>query len=215
MPDTITFFHAPNSRSTGVAILLEELGAPHQTHILNMTAGEQRQPAYLAINPMGKVPAIRHGDALVTEQAAIFIYLADLFPAAGLAPAISDPLRGPYLRWLSYYGSCLEPAVIDHFLKREPAPPRMCPYGDYDTVLRTVTDQLRTGPYLLGDSFTAADILWGTALKWMTGFKVVPELPEIVAYVERVCARPVFARVSARDAALAAEHAKAAANETS
>ncbi|MGA3001866.1 MAG: glutathione S-transferase family protein [Acetobacteraceae bacterium] len=211
MPDAITFFHAPNTRSTGVAILLEELGAQYQTHIVNMTAGEQRQPAYLAINPMGKVPAIRHGDALVTEQAAIFIYLADLFPAAGLAPAINDPLRGPYLRWLTYYGSCLEPAVIDHFLKREPGPPRMMPYGDYDTVLRTVTDQLRPGPYLLGDTFTAADILWGTALKWMTGFKVVPELPEIVAYVERVCARPEFARVSARDAELAAEHAKAAA----
>lgn len=213
MPDAITFFHAPNTRSTGVAILLEELGAQYQTHIVNMTAGEQRQPAYLAINPMGKVPAIRHGDALVTEQAAIFIYLADLFPAAGLAPAINDPLRGPYLRWLTYYGSCLEPAVIDHFLKREPGPPRMMPYGDYDTVLRTVTDQLRPGPYLLGDTFTAADILWGTALKWMTGFKVVPELPEIVAYVERVCARPEFARVSARDAELAAEHAKAAATD--
>jgi glutathione S-transferase len=211
VPDTIPFFHAPNTRSTGVAILLEELGAPHQTHVLNMTAGEQRQPAYLAINPMGKVPAIRHGDALVTEQAAIFIYLADLFPAAGLAPAINDPLRGPYLRWMSYYGSCLEPAVIDHFLKREPAPPRMCPYGDYDTVLRTLTGQLRPGPYLLGDTFTAADILWGTALKWMIAFKVVPELPEIVAYVELVCARPAFARVSAGDAARAAEHAKAAA----
>jgi glutathione S-transferase len=211
MPDTLTFFHAPNTRSTGVAFLLEELGAPHQTHVLNMTAGEQRQPAYLAINPMGKVPAIRHNDALVTEQAAIFIYLADLFSAAGLAPAINDPQRGPYLRWLSFYGSCLEPAVIDHFLTREPAPAGMSPYGDYDTVLETVANQLRIGPYLLGDSFTAADILWGTALKWMTGFKVVPELPEIVAYVERVCARPAFARVSAWDAALAAEHAKAAA----
>jgi glutathione S-transferase len=215
MPGMITFFHSPNTRSTGVAILLEALGAQYQTHILNMTAGEQRQPAYLAINPMGKVPAIRHGDALVTEQAAIFIYLADLFPASGLAPAINDPLRGPYLRWLSYYGSCLEPAAVDHFLKREPGPPRMMPYGDYDTVLQTIANQLRPGPYLLGDSFTAADILWGTALKWMTGFKVVPELPEIVAYVERVCSRPEFARVSARDAALAAEHAKAAADETS
>ncbi len=209
---TLTFFHAPNTRSTGVAILLEELGAPHQTQVINMIANEQRQPAYLAINPMGKVPAIRHGDALVTEQAAIFIYLADLFPAAGLAPAIGDPLRGPWLRWLAYYGSSLEPAVIDNFLKRDPAPPRMCPYGDYDTMLRTVTDQLRTGPYILGDTFTAADILWGTALKWMTGFKVVPELPEIVAYVQRVCARPAFARVSARDAELAAQHAKAAAS---
>jgi glutathione S-transferase len=212
MPDArnLTFFHSPNTRSTGVAILLEELGAPHETHVVNMAANEQRQPAYLAINPMGKVPAIRHGDALVTEQAAIFIYLADLFPTAGLAPAIDDPLRGPYLRWLTYYGSSLEPAVIDHFLKRDPAPPRMCPYGDYETTLRTVTDQLRVGPYILGASFTAADILWGTALKWMTGFKVVPELPEIVSYVERVCARPSFARVSARDSELAAEHAKAA-----
>jgi glutathione S-transferase len=210
MPETITFFHSPNTRSTGVAILLEELGAQYQTHVLNMAAGEQRQPAYLAINPMGKVPAIRRGDALVTEQAAIFIYLADLFPAAGLAPGINEPLRGPYLRWLSYYGSCLEPAVIDHFLKREAAPSRMSPYGDYETVLRTVSDQLRPGPYLLGGTFTAADILWGTALKWMTGFKVLPELPEIVAYVERICSRPAFARVSAQDAALAAEHAKAA-----
>jgi glutathione S-transferase len=206
----LIFFHSPNTRSTGVAILLDELGAPHRTHIVNMTAGEQRQPAFLAINPMGKVPAILHGDALVTEQSAIFIYLADLFPAAGLAPGLTDPLRGPYLRWLAYYGSCLEPAVIDHFLKRDPAPARMCPYGDHDTMLRTVTDQLRTGPYILGDTFTGADILWGTALKWMTGFKVVPELPEIVSYVERVCARPAFARVSARDAELAAEHAKAA-----
>jgi glutathione S-transferase len=136
---TLTFFHSPNTRSTGVAILLDELGAPHETHIINMAANEQRQPAYLAINPMGKVPAIRHGDSLVTEQAAIFIYLADLFPEAGLAPALTDPLRGPYLRWLTYYGSSLEPAVIDNFLKREPAPPRMCPYGDYDTVLRTVS----------------------------------------------------------------------------
>jgi glutathione S-transferase len=207
---TLTFFHSPNTRSTGVAFLLEELGAPHQTHVINMTAGEQRQPAYLAINPMGKVPAILHGDALVTGQAAIFIYLADLFPSAGLAPALTDPLRGPYLRWLAYYGSSLEPAVIDNFLKRDPAPPRMSPYGDYETVLRTVTGQLRVGPYILGDTFMAADILWGTALKWMTGFKVVPELPEIVAYVDRVCARPAFARVSARDAELAAEHAKAA-----
>jgi glutathione S-transferase len=215
MPDTrtLTFFHSPNTRSTGVAILLEELAAPHQTHVLNMAANEQRQPAYLAINPMGKVPAIRHGDSLVTEQAAIFIYLADLFPAAGLAPAINDPLRGPYLRWLAYYGSCLEPAVVDHFLKRDPAPPRMSPYGDHDTVLRTVTEQLRPGPYILGDTFTAADILWGTALKWMTGFKVVPELPEIVAYVERVCSRPAFARVAAHDTELAAEHAKAVAGD--
>jgi glutathione S-transferase len=89
----------------------------------------------------------------------------------------------------------------------------MCPYGDYDTMLKTVSDQLRTGPYILGGTFTAADILWGMALKWMTGFKVVPELPEIMSYVQRICTRPAFARVSARDSELAAEQAKPAAGD--
>jgi glutathione S-transferase len=98
--DTITFFHSPNTRSSGARILLEELGAPYELRAVNMKAGEQRKPAYLAVNPMGKVPAIRHRGALVTEQVAIFIYLADLFPQAKLAPANDDPQRGPYLRWL-------------------------------------------------------------------------------------------------------------------
>ena len=94
----LVFHHSPNTRSTGVAILLEELGAPHETRWLNMKAGEQRQPAYLAVNPLGKVPAIVNNGDLTTEQVAIFIYLADLFPAAGLAPGLNDAMRGPYLR---------------------------------------------------------------------------------------------------------------------
>src|SRR6201994_3989730 len=93
----LVFFHSPNTRSAGARILLEELGAPYEMHVLNMKAGEQRQADYLKVNPMGKVPAILHGDALVTEQVAVFIYLADLFPEAGLAPGLGDPLRGPYL----------------------------------------------------------------------------------------------------------------------
>src|SRR3954464_13381059 len=107
----VTLFHSPNTRSSGALFLLEELGADYELHVLNMKAGEQRQPDYLAVNPLGKVPAIRHGEALVTEQGAIFIYLADLFPKAGLAPALDDPLRGPYLRWLVFYGSSLPPAA--------------------------------------------------------------------------------------------------------
>ena len=111
MSDTVTLYHAPNSRSSAALTLLEELGAPYRLHVLNLNAGDQRQPAYLAVNPMGKVPAITHGGALITEQVAIFIYLADLFSNAGLAPQIGDPLRGPYLRWLVFYGSCFEPAI--------------------------------------------------------------------------------------------------------
>ena len=102
--DTVTLYHAPNSRSSAALTLLEELGAPYRLHVLNLNTGDQRQPAYLAVNPMGKVPAITHGDALITEQVAIFIYLADLFSNAGLAQQIGDPLRGPYLRWLVFYG---------------------------------------------------------------------------------------------------------------
>jgi len=208
--DTLVFFHAPNTRSSGARILLEELSAPHELRVVNMKAGEQRRPAFLAVNPMGKVPAILHRGALVTEQAAIFIYLADLFPKAGLAPAPDDRLRGPYLRWLVYYGSSFEPAVVDRALKREPAPPAMSPYGDYDTMLKTLTDQLAKGPYLLGDRMTAADVLWGTALAWTTAFKIVPELPVIMDYVKRVGARPSVAKVKAEDARLAAEHEAAA-----
>jgi glutathione S-transferase len=202
----LTFFHSPNTRSAGVRVLLEELGAPYELHVLNMKAGEQRGADYLKVNPMGKVPAILHGDALVTEQVALYIYLPDVFPKAGLAPALDDPQRGPYLRWIAYYGSCFEPGVVDHALKREPAPPSMCPYGDYDTMLNTLVDQLRKGPYILGERFSAADLLWGLSLRWMTGFKIVAELPEIMAYVGRISSRPSFARVTESDAKLSAEH---------
>ncbi len=201
MDRTVTFFHSPNTRSAGVLALLEEIGAPYELALVDMKAGRQREPEYLAINPMGKVPAIRHGDALVTEQVAIFIYLADLFPESGLAPAIGDPLRGPYLRWLAFYGSSFEPAVIDRAMKRDPAPLAMCPYGDYDTMLATLVGQLSKGPYILGETFSAADVLWGTSLGWTTSFKLVPELPEITGYIARIGARPAIARARAKDAA--------------
>ena len=208
--DTIIFFHSPNTRSGATRVLLEELGAPYELRAINMKAGEQRKPAFLAVNPMGKVPAILHRGALVTEQAAIFMYLADLFPQAGLAPALDDRLRGPYLRWMVYYGSCFEPALIDRALKREPGSPQMVPYGDYDTMLKTLTDQLAKGPYLLGERMAAADVLWGTALTWTTAFKLVPELPVIKDYIARVGARPAVAKAKAADDKLAAEHEAAA-----
>jgi glutathione S-transferase len=203
----VTLFHSPNTRSSGALILLEELGADYQLHVLNMKAGEQRGAEYLAINPMGKVPAIRHGEALVTEQGAIFLYLADLYPEAGLAPPIGDPLRGPYLRWMVYYGSCFEPALMDRALKRDPPPASSSPYGDYDTMLKTLTDQLAKGPYLLGDKMTAADVLWGTALTWTTKFGLVPLSPVIKTYIDRMGSRASVARAKAKDAELAAAHA--------
>ncbi|HET7676142.1 MAG TPA: glutathione S-transferase family protein [Gammaproteobacteria bacterium] len=200
----ITFYHAPNSRSTGTLMLLEELGIDYDLHLLNFAAGTNREPEYLAVNPMGKVPAIRHEDVVVTEQPAVMMYLADLYPEAGLAPPIGDPRRGAYLRWMVFYGSCFEPAVVDRSQQRKPAPRSTSPYGTWDDVLQTLVDRLWQHSYLLGDEFSAADVLWGTALNWTVGFKLVPELPPIRAYIDRVNARPAMQRGAAKDAELAA-----------
>lgn len=208
--DRVTLYYSPQSRATGARVLLEELGAPYDLHVLNMKAAEQRKDAYLAINPLGKVPAIHHRGGLVTEQVAIFIYLADLFPQAGLTPALNDPRRGPYLRWIAYYGSSFEPAVIDHFMKREPAPITQSPYADYDTMLATLEAQLAKGPYLLGEEITAADILWGIAFSWTMMFGIVPKRDVFVRYAERIAARPAFIRISKADDEMAAQHAAVA-----
>jgi glutathione S-transferase len=203
----VTLFHAPNSRSAGVRVLLEELEADYELHVINFKKNDQHDASYLAINPMGKVPAILHGDAVVTEQSAVYTFLADLYADKGLVPALDDPLRGPFLRWMAFYGSSFEPALIDKAMKREPMDRVLNPYADYDTMLGTLTAQLRKGPYLLGERFTAVDVLWGTALGWTTMFKMVPALPEIMAYVARVSERPAAKKAAALDAELAASMA--------
>jgi glutathione S-transferase len=207
MPSTkpITLFHCPQTRSSGVLALLEELGAPYTLRVLNMKAGEQRKAEYLAVNPMGKVPAILHGDVLVTEQVAIGIYLADLFPEAGITPAIDNDLRGPYLRWYVFYAACFEPALVDKSLKREAGPAAMVPYGDPATTINTLVAQLSKGPWLLGEKFTAPDVLWGTALSWMTKFGLVEASGPVHSYVERWNSRPSVKRVADIDARLVAE----------
>ncbi|MDQ0421673.1 glutathione S-transferase [Peteryoungia aggregata LMG 23059] len=207
----ITLFYSPQTRATGVRVLLEELKVPYDLHVLNMKTGEQRQPAYLAINPLGKVPAVRVGETLITEQGAIYLYLADLFPEVGLAPALSDPDRGAYLRWLFIYGSCFEPAVVDRFMKREPGSLNETPYASYESLIDMLDDALKTGAYLLGDRFTAADLLWGIALRWTTTFGLVEARPAFQAYMARIDDRASIQKVSAEDVAMAAEHEAAAA----
>jgi glutathione S-transferase len=200
----ITLFHLPNSRSTGALILLKELNAQYELHVLNVKINEQRGAEYLAINPMGKVPAITHGDELITEQVAIFLYLADLYPEANLAPKIGDPLRGSYLRWMVYYGTCFEPAIVDRSNNREPLSPLLSPYSDFDTMLNILTEQLAQGDYFLGDKFTALDVLWGRAFTYVTMFEIVPLLPVIKTYIDRINTRPATIWVKEKDAELAA-----------
>ncbi len=200
----LVFYFAPHSRSGIVLWMFEELGVPYRMHLLSLKQGTHKSPEYLAINPMGKVPAIKHGDTVVTEAAAICCYLADAFPAAGLAPAIGDPARGTYLRWLFFSPSCIEPAIADKAFQRPPVSASAVGYGDFDSVMNTVAGAVSQGDYLLGDRFSAADVVLGSALRYGMMFNVIPHRPEFDAYSDRLAARPALQRCNARDQELAA-----------
>ena len=200
----IVFYHAPQSRAVIVHWMLEEVGAPYRMHLLNLKKGEHKEPAYLAVNPMGKVPALAHGDVVVTEAAAICAYLADAFPEAGLAPPVGDRRRGTYFRWLLFGPGCLEPAVTDRMFDRPASPPGALGYGSFDLMLAVVAKAVERGPYLLGNQFTAADVVLGAGLQWGMMTKAIPERPEIVAYGHRLHERPALQRVYAKDAELVA-----------
>ena len=201
----LTLYHAAPSRSSVVRWMLEELGEPYDLHVVNLTRGEQHQPGHLAVNPMGKVPALRHGDAVVTEAAAICTYLADEFPQARLNVPVGDPRRGPYLTWLFFGPSCIEPAMTDRAFPRREQPRRgMLGYGDFDTVMEVVAKAVDPGPYLLGEQFTAADVIVGSTLRWGLMFGLLPTRPEFIAYVGRLEQRPALQRAVAADQKLAA-----------
>lgn len=201
----LTLYHASPSRSSTVLWMLEEIGEPYDVHMLSLTDGEQRRPEYLAINPLGKVPALRHGDTVITESSAICAYLADEFPQAGLSVPIGTPARGVYLKWLVFGPSMLEPAVTDRaFPRKEPPRPGALGWPDVDTVADVIAQALRPGPYLMGERFTAADVVIGSGVRWTTKFKLLPDRPEFAAYTARLAERPALQRSEARDQALAA-----------
>lgn len=201
----LVHYHAPNTRSFTIRWLFEELGSPpHELKVLNFKNNEHKSPAFLAINPLGKVPAVVHGETVITEAAAIALYLADLFPEAGLAPKIGDTARGTYLRWIVFNQAAVEPAIVDKALKREPGAPSMSPYGTYDATVEALAGALAKGPYILGDRFSAADIVVGAGLRWMLMFKLLPERPEFTSYAARLSERPALKRATAKDQELAA-----------
>ena len=204
MADKIILHHAAPSRSSTVLFMLEELGVPYELKVLDLQKEEQHRPEYLAINPMGKVPTIEHNGAVITEVGAICTYLADASPAAGLAPPIGDPLRGPYLRWMFFQGNCLEPAIIDHALKRESGRRGMMPYATYETTVDTLEKAIEKGPWFLGERYSAADVYVGSAIAWGLQFKLLPERETFKRYVARLAERPARQRAVAIDEKLMA-----------
>jgi glutathione S-transferase len=201
----LTLYHAAPSRSSIALWMLEEVGEPFDIHLLSFKKGETRTADYLKVNPMGKVPALKHGDVVVTEAAAICTYLADAFPQAKLNVPIGDPRRGPYLRWLFFGPTCVEAAIMDRSFPRTGEPPRQAlGYGDHESVMNVLSEAVQRGPYLLGERFTAADVVIGSGLRWGMMFKGIPERPEFVAYAGRLAERPAAKRATAKDKELAA-----------
>jgi len=205
---TLTLYHAAPSRSSVTLWMLEELGHPYDLKLINLQAGENLKPDYLAINPMGKVPALKHGDTIITELAAICTYLADEFPDAKLNVPAGTPRRGVYLKWLFFGPGCLEPAVIDRAAPRKEGARRaMLGYGDFDTTMNVIATAVEKGPWLMGGQFTAADVVIGANIRWGMMFKMIPERKEFIDYAARIAARPAAQRAEAKDKELVAKAA--------
>jgi len=206
----LTLFHAPQSRAIIAQWMLEELGAPYEMKVLDLKKNEHKQADFLKINPLGKVPAIVHDGVAITEAAAICTYLADAFPKSGLAIPIGDQRRGPYLKWLFFGPSCMEPATVDRMFNRPPVNASTTGWGDFDQMLGMIGEAVAPGPYLFGKQFTAADVVIGSQMQWGTMTKAIPPREDIGAYIERLMARPALKRVYAKDAELVSARDKAA-----
>jgi glutathione S-transferase len=206
MSEEVVFYHNPMSRGRMVHWMLEETGAPYRLELINFEKGENRKPAFLAVNPMGKIPAIVHRDTVVTETGAIITFLADAFPSNKLAPAIGDPARGTYLRWMFFGQGCIEPAFIDRMLARPAADkPTAVGYGSYDDVVRATEKALTPGPYLLGSRFSAADVYIGSQLAFGMMMKILDPRPAFQSYVGLLAERPAYRRFSEQGDKLAAQ----------
>lgn len=204
MADALTLYTNPWSRGQIARWALEEAGADYDTVILAY-GDEMKSADYLAINPMGKVPAIVHGDQVVTEAAAICAYLADAFPDAGLAP--QDHERGAYYRWLFFAAGPVEYGIALKTFDWSPTEEqeRMVGHGTYDLMVDTLEKAVSGSDYLCGDRFTAADIYLGAAIDWATSFGTLPKRAAFDAYADRLRDRPAYQRAKGIDNALIAE----------
>jgi glutathione S-transferase len=185
-------YWSPRSRSFTTLWLMEETGQPYERVLTDISTGANKTPEYLAINPMGKVPALADGDAVMAESAAICAYVADRYPQAKLAPPVGDPRRAKYLQWLFFAPSCIEPAILQSYLKFD-IPAVSAAWGSATQTFDVLDQALEKGPWLLGDDFTAADIAIGSGMNFaIRMFKMIPTRPNFDRYLDACAARPAF-----------------------
>lgn len=192
----ITLLHHPHSRASATVWVLEEVGCEYELEYVDLRRGEQKESRVKSLNPMGKLPTLIDGDAVVSEAAAIAVYLADRYALGRLAPALDAPERGTYLRWAFYAPSVIEPGCMAHSSKWEYRA-SAAGFGTYDEMLDTISAAIGDGPWLLGDQFTMADVIFGGTVHYMTMFGMLEKRPEYLAYVERLSARPAAQRAQA------------------
>ena len=200
----LVLYTNPMSRGRIARWMLEETGQPYQVELMDYGQA-MKSEAYLAINPMGKVPALRHHGVVVTETAAICAYLADAFAAAGLAPALDDPRRGSYLRWMFLAAGPMEAAITARALGMEPPAEKagFVGYGSFDAVIGVIEQAAaQASPWLLGESFSAADVYLGSQILFGLKFKSLPAHPAFAVYAQRLMQRPAWQRAAAADDAL-------------
>jgi glutathione S-transferase len=211
MADELILYTNPQSRGRIARWMLEEVGQPYRTEVLDY-ASTMKGPAFLAINPMGKVPALRHGDAVITETAAICAYLADAFPQAKLAPPPGDRLRAPYYRWMFFAAGPVEAAISNKSLgfAVPPERERMIGYGTFAKVMDALDAAVAPGNYLVGDSFSAADVYVGSAIGFGLMFGTIENRPAFGQYWQRLSTRPAYLRAKELDDATVAQQKAAA-----
>jgi glutathione S-transferase len=194
----LTLYYHPYSRAAGSLWALEEAGVPYELKVVDILKGAQKQPALLALNPMGKLPTLVDGDVVVTEAAAIALYLADRYAPGRLAPALDDPKRGTYLRWSFFAPSVIEPAVMAKGAGWE-VKEVSAGWGNHAAMLAAAESAIAQRPFLLGTDFSMADVVFGGLLRFLIAFKQVEPAPTFTTYVQRLDARPAFQRAEARN----------------
>ena len=195
----LKLYHSPQTRSSRMVWLLEEIGEPNEIEYLDIRAEGGAPESYRAIHPLKKVPALDHDGEIVTESAAICLYLSDAFPAAGLGPRAGEAGRGTYLSWLAYYAGVVEPALMVKAVGATGFSPLSAAWGDPDLMITRLEDTLAAGSYVLGERFTTVDVLIGSTFQWAG--RLLPKTQAVEAYKTRLMSRPAFLRSLEKDAA--------------
>jgi glutathione S-transferase len=202
---SIVLYHHPFTRAAGAVWMLEEVGVPYELSYVDVMAGGQKADDFLRLNPMGKLPTLTEGDTVVTESAAIGLYLADRHAYGRLAPRVDDPARATYLRWSFFAPSVVEPGLMAK-MSGWSYKDSQAGWGTHDAMLKAMESALSHGDYLLGETFSMADVIFGGTLRFMLTFKMLEPRPAFTAYAERLAVRPALQRADAKNAAIAEEH---------